>query len=98
MNACLRRLGCLGRELWLKPGDLRQRYEWRHSGSIALELIKEDRYEVWIELRSAQPQQLVRGKRVRLGRLVRPAVDHRLVRVGNRDDACPKGYLVAPQP
>src|SRR5688500_4819046 len=87
-----------GSELGFKAGYGWQRDEWRHTQSVALQIIEENRHEVGIELRAAQPAQLVGGPLVRLRRLVRPAVDHRLVGVGDSDDARAERDVLAAQP
>src|SRR3990172_10905220 len=87
-----------GSELWLKAGYWRQGDERRHALRVALQLIEEDRHQLGIELRATQPAQLVGGTIVRLRRLVRPTVDHRLVRVGDGDDARAQRDVLAAQP
>src|SRR5688500_4014563 len=87
-----------GSELGFKAGYGGQRDEWRHTESVALQLVEENRHEVGIELRAAQPAKLVGCPLMRLRRLVRPAVDHRLVGVGNGDDARAERDVLAAQP
>src|SRR3954447_220893 len=71
----------------LKDCDLGQRNRRRHPLPIALELVEEDRHQLGVELLATQANELLAYPFVSLGRLVWAAVDHRLVRVGDGDDA-----------
>ena len=82
----------------LKDRDLRQGNERRHALGVTLELIEEDRHELRVELLAAQPDKLVAHALVRLRGLVRPAVDHRLVRVGDRTMRAPSGICSPRRP
>src|SRR5512141_1475192 len=87
-----------GSELWLKARHRRQGDERRHALRVALQLIEEDRHQLRVELRAAQPAQLVGGSVVWLRWLIRPAVNHRLVRVGDGHDARAERDVLATQP
>src|SRR5690242_10589670 len=74
-------------ELWFKASSERQSDKGWHAHSVALELVEEHRHQLGIELGARQPTQLGGDALVRLRRLIWPAVDHRLVGVGDGDDA-----------
>src|ERR671918_769505 len=85
-------------ELWLKSGYRWQGDRWRDAGRVALELGDEYRHEVGVELAPTQAHQLLRRRRVRLRRLVRPTMGYRLVGIGHADDPRAERDCVAAQP
>src|SRR3954451_20162172 len=84
-------------KLRLEGRHRRQLDDRRHAVGVLLELVDEDRHEAGVELPAAQALQLVDRLLVSPRRLIGPAVEHRLVGVGDGDDTSTKRYRLTTQ-